>query len=76
MILTSSLSGLRGNGKIGVYALSTAAVAQLARNYAVEFGPQNVRANAISPGLIDTEFARPITGNPQILGPRRLNTPS
>jgi len=75
VILTSSLSGLRGNGKIGVYALSKAAVAQLARNYAVEFGPQNVRANAISPGLIDTEFARPIMGNPAILGPRLQKTP-
>jgi NAD(P)-dependent dehydrogenase (short-subunit alcohol dehydrogenase family) len=75
VILTSSISGLRGNGKIGVYALSKAAVAQLARNYAVEFGPANVRTNAISPGLIDTEFARPITGNPDILGPRLLKTP-
>ena len=75
VILTSSISGLRGNGKIGVYALSKAAVAQLARNYAVEFGPDGVRTNAISPGLIDTEFARPITANPDILGPRLLKTP-
>lgn len=75
VILTSSISGLRGNGKIGVYALSKAAVAQLARNYAVEFGPSNVRVNAISPGLIDTEFATPITGNPEILKPRLLKTP-
>lgn len=75
VILISSISGLRGNGKIGVYALSKAAVAQLARNYAVEFGPANVRVNAISPGLIDTEFATPITGNPDILAPRLLKTP-
>jgi len=75
VILTSSISGLRGNGRIGVYALSKAAVAQLARNYAVEFGPAGVRTNAISPGLIDTEFARPITGNADILGPRLLKTP-
>jgi NAD(P)-dependent dehydrogenase (short-subunit alcohol dehydrogenase family) len=75
VILTSSISGLRGNGMIGVYALSKAAVAQLARNYAVEFGPSNVRTNAISPGLIDTEFARPITANPEILEPRLLKTP-
>jgi NAD(P)-dependent dehydrogenase (short-subunit alcohol dehydrogenase family) len=75
VILTSSISGLRGNGKIGVYALSKAAIAQLARNYAVEFGPANVRVNAISPGLIATEFAAPITGNPDILGPRLLKTP-
>lgn len=71
VILMSSLSGLRGNGRIGVYALSKAALAQHARNLAVELGPDNVRVNAISPGLIRTEFAAPILNNPDIL-PRRL----
>lgn len=75
VILTSSLSGLRGNGKIGVYALSKAAIAQLARNIAVEYGPRNVRANAISPGLIQTEFAAPIMGNPEGLAKRLETTP-
>lgn len=75
VILTSSLSGLRGNAKIGVYALSKAAIAQLARNLAVEFGPHNVRVNAISPGLIETEFAAPIMGNPEGLAKRLEKTP-
>lgn len=75
IILTSSLSGLRGNGKIGVYGLSKAALAQLARNLAVEFGPANVRANAISPGLIRTEFAAPILGNEAGLKTRLEKTP-
>lgn len=75
VILTSSLSGLRGNAKIGVYALSKAALAQLARNLAVEYGPRNVRVNAISPGLIGTEFAAPIMGNPEGLAKRLEKTP-
>lgn len=75
VILTSSISGLRGNGKIGVYALSKAAIAQLARNLAVEFGPSNVRVNAISPGLIATEFAAPIMDNPEGLQVRIGKTP-
>lgn len=75
VILTSSLSGLRGNAKIGVYALSKAALAQLARNLAVEYGPRNVRVNAISPGLIGTEFATPIMGNPEGLAKRLEKTP-
>src|SRR5262245_56494068 len=50
VVLTSSLSGLRGNKALGLYALSKAGIAQLARNLAVEWGPSNVRVNAISPG--------------------------
>jgi len=75
VILTSSLSGLRGNGKIGVYALTKAAISQLARNLAVEYGPRNVRANAISPGLIDTEFSTPIMANAEGLAKRLEKTP-
>lgn len=75
VILTSSLSGLRGNARIGVYALSKAALAQHARNLAVEFGPSNVRVNAISPGLIRTEFATPILGNEEGLKKRLEKTP-
>jgi NAD(P)-dependent dehydrogenase (short-subunit alcohol dehydrogenase family) len=40
VILTSSLSGMRGNKALGLYALSKAGIAQLARNLAVEWGPE------------------------------------
>ena len=75
VVIMSSLSGLRGNKSIGLYALSKAAAAQLARNLAVEWGPYNVRVNAISPGLIRTEFARPLLQNPQVLERRLQATP-
>jgi NAD(P)-dependent dehydrogenase (short-subunit alcohol dehydrogenase family) len=75
VILTSSLSGLRGNKSIGLYALSKAGCAQLARNLAVEWGPHNVRVNSISPGLIRTEFARPLLDNDTVLQKRLAQTP-
>jgi NAD(P)-dependent dehydrogenase (short-subunit alcohol dehydrogenase family) len=75
VIMTCSLSSLRGNKGIGLYGLSKAAVAQLARNLAVEWGPSNVRVNAISPGVIRTEFARPLTDNPEMLQRRLSLTP-
>jgi NAD(P)-dependent dehydrogenase (short-subunit alcohol dehydrogenase family) len=75
VILTASLSSLRGNKSIGLYGLSKAGIAQLARNLAVEWGPANVRVNAISPGLIATEFARPLTDNPTVLARRLALTP-
>lgn len=58
IILLSSIAGLAGSKNIGAYAVSKAADAQLARNYAVELGPKNVRVNAIAPGLIRTDFAK------------------
>jgi len=75
VILTSSLAGLRGNKAIGLYAIAKAGCAQLARNLAVEWGPRNVRANAISPGLIDTDFARPFKGDEALLRRRLAATP-
>ena len=75
IIIISSLAGLRGNRAIAVYAMSKAANAQLARNLAVEWGPMNVRANAISPGLVETDFARPILGDADRLAQRIQQTP-
>lgn len=49
VVLMSSIAGLRGNKAIGLYGLSKAALAQLARNLAVEWGPLGVRVNSISP---------------------------
>jgi NAD(P)-dependent dehydrogenase (short-subunit alcohol dehydrogenase family) len=75
VILTASLSSVRGNKGIGLYGLSKAGVAQLARNLAVEWGPANVRVNAISPGVIATEFARPLTDDEAVLARRLALTP-
>jgi NAD(P)-dependent dehydrogenase (short-subunit alcohol dehydrogenase family) len=75
VIITASLSSLRGNKGIGLYGVSKAGCAQLARNLAVEWGPQNVRVNAISPGVIATEFARSLTDNAEVLARRLALTP-
>lgn len=74
-IIMSSLAGLRGNRLLGGYGVTKAANAQLARNLAVQWGPRGIRANAISPGVIDTDFARPITGDPDVSASRRAATP-
>lgn len=75
VIFTASLSALRGNGGINAYALAKAALAQLARNLAVQFGPHGVRANAISPGVIETELSRSLLDNHAVRDRRMALTP-
>jgi NAD(P)-dependent dehydrogenase (short-subunit alcohol dehydrogenase family) len=67
IIIISSIGGLRGSPLLGVYNISKAADMQLARNLAVEFGPDNIRVNTIAPGLVQTDFARALWDNPAIL---------
>lgn len=67
ILVISSIGGLRGNALIGAYNVSKAADMQLVRNLAVEFGPSNVRVNCIAPGLVQTDFARYLWENPELL---------
>lgn len=75
IIIVSSIGGLRGSPVIGAYNVSKAADFQLARNYAVEFGPDNVRVNCIAPGLIQTDFARALWEDPDRLDFTNRGTP-
>ena len=58
IVIVSSIGGYRGSDTIGAYNLSKAADFQLARNLAVELGPDNIRVNCIAPGIVKTDFAR------------------
>jgi dehydrogenase/reductase SDR family protein 4 len=57
-IVVGSIGGILANTVIGAYGMSKAADHHLVRNLAAEWGPKNVRVNAIAPGLVKTEFAR------------------
>jgi len=75
VILMSSIAGIRGNKSIGLYGLSKAALAQLARNLAVEWGPRGVRVNTISPGLIRTPLAKELLADEAFMTRRVGLTP-
>ncbi|MEP4378789.1 MAG: SDR family oxidoreductase [Alphaproteobacteria bacterium] len=75
IVLVSSIGGLRGSDVIGAYNISKAADMQLARNLAVELGPDNIRVNAIAPGLVKTDFARALWEDPAFADPRIAATP-
>lgn len=74
-VVISSIAGLRGNRTIGLYGVTKAANAQIARNLAVQWGHRDIRANAVSPGVIATEFAATITRSPTLAQKRLRATP-
>jgi len=52
----ASMAGLRVLPQIGVYCMSKAAVVQMTRAMALEWGRFGINVNAICPGYIDTEI--------------------
>ena len=73
--LVGSIGGLIANTVIGAYGMSKAAGHHLVRNLAAEWGPKNLRVNAIAPGLIRTEFARALWEDPKRAEERVASTP-
>ena len=65
VILLSSIVSVFGAVNIGIYAISKAAEAQLARNLAVEWGSKGIRVNSIAPGVVKTDFAKALYENPK-----------
>jgi NAD(P)-dependent dehydrogenase (short-subunit alcohol dehydrogenase family) len=66
MVIVSSIAGLRGSSAIGGYGITKAADLQLVRQLAVEWGPRNIRVNAIAPGLVRTDFAKYLWEDPEL----------
>jgi NAD(P)-dependent dehydrogenase (short-subunit alcohol dehydrogenase family) len=75
LIVVGSIGGLIANTVIGAYGISKAADHHLVRNLAAEWGPRNVRVNAIAPGLVKTDFARALWEDPKRAAERIQATP-
>ena len=75
IMIVSSIGGIRGSAVIGAYCISKAADMQLARNLALEYGPDNIRVNTIAPGLVTTDFARALWEDPKNREKREQATP-
>jgi NAD(P)-dependent dehydrogenase (short-subunit alcohol dehydrogenase family) len=56
IINIASMAGLRPLPQIGAYAISKAAVVQMTRAFALEWGRFGINVNALCPGYIDTEI--------------------
>ena len=74
-ITVGSIGGIRASTVLGAYAISKAADHHLTRCLAAEWGPKNVRVNAIAPGLIRTDFAKALWEDDKRRAEREAATP-
>lgn len=64
IVSTASITGMRGQDYLGPYGAAKAGVINLTQHLAWVYGPLGIRANAVSPGAIDTPMLRAGAGDP------------
>ncbi|MFT5400394.1 MAG: dehydrogenase/reductase SDR family protein 4, partial [Gammaproteobacteria bacterium] len=67
IIHISSIGGLTPEAGIGIYSVSKAAIISLTKAMAQDWGADNIRVNAICPGLIKTQFSEALWNDDGIL---------
>lgn len=75
IINVASVNGMRPGHLQGVYSASKAAVISLTKTLAMELGSDNIRVNAIAPGLVQTKFAQVLWENEALLKSVTERTP-
>ena len=63
----SSIGGISPEPNLGIYSVSKAAIISLTQVLAKEWGKDGIRANAICPGFIKTDFSSALWQNEKIL---------
>ena len=67
IINTASINGMTPGPMQGIYSITKAAIISMTKAFAKECAPQNIRVNAVLPGLTDTKFASALTKNDAML---------
>lgn len=67
IINTASINGVTPGPMQGIYSITKAAIISMTQAFAKECAPQNIRVNAVLPGLTDTKFASALTKNDAML---------
>ena len=62
IVVTSSSNAIATQGKRGAYAASKRGLVALVQAAALEYGPHNIRINALLPGTTDTALVRRVAG--------------
>ncbi len=75
IINISSIGGLAPEPGLGIYSVSKAAIISLTKVMAIELGPHGIRANAICPGFIKTDFSATLWKNEELVDAVLERTP-
>jgi len=75
IVALSSLGAVRAIPQYTAVAASKAALEAIARHLAVELGPQGVRINVVSPGLVETRALEHFPNRAQLVGVASSRTP-
>ena len=67
LVNIGSVAGMRSVGSGAAYAMSKAALAHLTRYLSVEWAPDRIRVNMVSPWYTRTPLAAPVLNQPDVL---------
>jgi len=75
LVHVASVAGSNAQGFSGAYSVSKAGVVMLSRQFASEWGPQGIRSNVVSPGLVVTPMSQAFYDTPGVTERRAAVTP-
>lgn len=74
-VVVSSVNARFAAAGAGAYSLSKAALEQMVRQLALEWGGKNVRVNAVAPGTVRTDMIRALVDRPGFMDSIMSSTP-